>query len=151
MCFRVYAIKLTYHSTTEAILLSTLAVLLLQLRAVGTEGRGSRGRSPPNFDRSVKPIPIRRSRLCPPHYYLPPSPRIFKPSHGPWTANEAVNDCDVDCVKTGLFISKQTNTYSSLLCSLHYRSSFHHFLCACQVDSLEYDMALFPLQLQPGP
>ena len=28
---RVYAIKLTYHSTTEAILLSTLAVLLLQL------------------------------------------------------------------------------------------------------------------------
>ena len=40
MCVRVYAIKLTYHSTTEAILLSTLAVLLLQLRAVGTEGGG---------------------------------------------------------------------------------------------------------------
>ena len=49
MCFRVYAIKLTYHSTTEAILLSTLAVLLLQLRAVGTKGRGSGGRSPPNL------------------------------------------------------------------------------------------------------
>ena len=77
MCFRVYAIKLTYHSTTEAILLSTLAVLLLQLRAVGTEGRGSGGRSPPNFDQSVKPIPIRRSRLCPPHYYLPPSPKFL--------------------------------------------------------------------------
>ena len=45
MCVRVYAIKLTYHSTTGAILLSTLAVLLLllQLRAVGTEG--GRGRN----------------------------------------------------------------------------------------------------------
>ena len=49
MCVRVYAIKLTYHSTTEAILLSTLAVLLLQLRAVGTQGQGVRGTITPGF------------------------------------------------------------------------------------------------------
>ena len=42
-------------------------------RAVGA-GWGS-------FDRSVKPISTRVSRLCPPHYYLPPW--IFRPSYGP--------------------------------------------------------------------
>ena len=41
--------------------------------------------SPPDFGRSVTPILIRSSRLCPNHYYYPssPPPRIFGPSYGP--------------------------------------------------------------------
>ena len=38
-------------------------------RAVGT-GRGEANTLPPDFDRSVNPIPT-WGRLCPPHYLLP--------------------------------------------------------------------------------
>ena len=59
-----------------------------------SQGCWSRGGAcpPPDFGRFVNPISTRGGRLCPSHYYLPPPPRIFRPSYGP--ASYGITDTD---------------------------------------------------------
>ena len=60
-------------------------------RAVGTGGQGANAPAPPpDFGRSVNPIPT-RDRACHALHIITPPPRIFRPSLGPGEATTALH------------------------------------------------------------